>query len=162
MNSTRRHHVTWRHCRATGLALMATLLVACGGSSDLPHTAQLSATLTPSRATVTVAGTVTLNGSVSGFTSDPFIQWWMQEKHDGPADGSFNCDNISDPASPLIASCQFGYISVTSMSTTSTTAIYHAPLTPGVYHVTLRATQMGIQGFDFAEIRGTAEITVTR
>lgn len=155
--------VTFKCCCATGFALIALLLVACGGgSSDLPHTSQLSATITPSQPTIAAGGTVTLNGSVSGFTADPFIQWWVQEKHDGPIEGSANCDNISDLNSPLIASCQFGYVTVNTMGKTTTTAIYHAPITPGVYHVTLYATQMSVHGFDFAEIRATAAITVTR
>jgi hypothetical protein len=87
----------------------------------------------------------------------------MQEQHDQGINGSEDCDQITPANQNLIADCSFGYLTGDGMiQATASVARYHAPATPGTYHVTLRAFQMSSQQWgEGIEKRATATITVT-
>lgn len=95
-------------------------------------------------AVIRVGQSVDLLGTASGFTR-PTIDWWEQDQHDASVNGygEENCDDIMPADSNLIASCPSGYLTGSPMVEASTeTATYHAPMTAGTYHVTLRAFQV--------------------
>src|SRR5689334_18909836 len=48
------------------------LLISCG-TGGLPHTSQVTPTVTPSQATIAPGGSVTLTGSATGFTASPIV-----------------------------------------------------------------------------------------
>jgi hypothetical protein len=58
---------------ATGV--VATLF-GCGGNC-LPHTNQVTATVTPAAATVAPGCSVTLTGNATGFTTGPVVDWYL-------------------------------------------------------------------------------------
>ena len=143
--------------------LLICLTMSCG-RSDLPSSTAVSVTLTPSTATVQVGQTVELQGSATGFTK-PTIDWWEQDQHDAAVNGygEEDCDDVTDAISDPNAICPFGYLTGSPMMDASTgTATYHAPVTPGTYHITFRAFQVSTtQVGDTLEKRATAKITVT-
>ncbi len=149
--------------RTLGLAtlLAATLMVACGGAPDLPDSSQVSVTITPARATIQVGQTVDLQGVSTGFTN-PTLTWWMQDQHDAnPINGSEDCDDIYAANANLIPTCRFGYLTDAGIvEAKSDVATYHAPNTPGTYHVTLRAMQMSTE-VRYASVEATAAATIT-
>ena len=137
------------------------VLVSCGGASDLPHSSQVTLTITPASATIPVNGTVDLQGNVVGLSS-PTLDWWQQDHHDASGiNGSANCDHVTDVS--LVPGCHFGYLTGSGMvQASSAGATYHAPSTPGTYHVTLRVFQASSQTWaEFFEKRTSATITVT-
>jgi hypothetical protein len=146
-----------------GLSLLSAML-GCGGASDLPSTSAVSVSLAPSTATIQVGQTIDLTGTATGFTN-PTISWWEQDQHDAAVngDGEEDCDDITAVSSNLIATCAYGYLTNSAMAAARTgTATYHAPPTPGTYHVTFRAFQVStIQWGDSVERRAKATITVT-
>ena len=145
-----------------GIILLIVTL-GCGGSG-LPSSSAVSVSISPPSAVIRVGQSVDLVGTASGFTR-PTIDWWEQDQHDASVNGygEENCDDITPAESNLIASCPFGYLTVSAMVEASTeTATYHAQMTPGTYHVTFRAFQVSVhQAGDVVEKRTTATITVT-
>jgi hypothetical protein len=145
--------------------LLLLLQVACGGGSGLPASSAVSVDLVPPTATIPVGQTVDLRGTATGFTQ-PTLSWWEQDQHDTAVNGSGeeDCDYINDANSNLIATCRFGYLTGSGMVQASTeTATYHAPMTPGVYHLTFRAFEVSVtQVGSSLEKRATATITVTQ
>lgn len=145
----------------TIVALSTLCLFGCGVGSGLPPSSDVTLELAPMQSTVSAGGTVTLQASVSGFTAPPYLSWWMQEQHDAGITGSENCDDIKPVNQSLIPTCRFGYLIVESMQQNSSTATYHAPQTPGTYHVTFWASQMStVVNGGSVEKRATASITV--
>ena len=145
------------------LASFAAIL-SCGGASDLPHSSQVTLTITPAAASVPVNGAVDLQGSVVGL-SDPTLDWWQQEHHDQTGiNGSQDCDYVTQVTTYIVSTCTAGYLTGPGMvSASSSTEVYHAPATPGTYHVTLRVFQQSSQTWaEFFEKRTTATITVTQ
>ena len=146
-------------------ALLLLALFACGGGSGLPPSSTVSVSLIPLTASIQVGQTVDLKGTAIGFTQ-PTISWWEQDQHDAAVNGfgEEDCDYINDANSDLIPTCRFGYLTGSPMVQTSTgTATYHAPMTPGTYHVTFRAFQISsTQWGESVERRVTATITVTQ
>jgi hypothetical protein len=142
--------------------LVIGVMLSCGGAPDLPPESQVSLSLAPLFATIPVNGTVDLQGSISGLSA-PYLDWWMQEKHDQGINGSEDCDDITPANQNLIANCPFGYLTGSGLvQATSATATYHAPSTPGSYHVTLRGFQLSSQQWgEGIEKRAAASITVT-
>lgn len=145
-------------------AVLVSLMASCG-NSDLPHSSAVSVMVTPSAATIQVGQTVALQGTATGFTQ-PTIDWWEQDQHDAAVNGygEENCDDVTDTSIDLNATCPFGYLTGSPMAESSAgTATYHAPVTPGTYHVTLRAFQISLtQVGETIEKRATATITVTQ
>jgi hypothetical protein len=148
----------------TVAAVLATVfLAACGGAPDLPPSSQVSVSITPSTAAIRVGETVDLTGVAAGFTN-PTLNWWEQDQHDAAVNGrgEEDCDNISDANRELIPSCRFGYLTgAPILQASSSTVTYHAPPTPGTYHVTFHAMQWSTQvRYESIEKRTTATITV--
>lgn len=77
--------------------------------------------------------------------------------------GSEDCDNITDNNVSLIANCAQGYLSnVGPLQGSTSSATYHAPMTPGTYHVAFWATQSSSTDWAaFLQIKTVATITVT-
>ena len=144
--------------------LAAAVLIGCGGAPDLPSSSAVSVTVQPSTAAIKVGETVDLHGTATGFTN-PTINWWQQDQHDTAVNGygSMDCDYINDANTNLIPSCKYGYLTNSpTMQASSATATYHAPMTPGTYHVTFHASQLSTQQYGAGiERRATAVITVT-
>jgi hypothetical protein len=139
--------------------LLALCFAGCGAGSDLPKGNLVTLSLSPLSSTIAVGGTVSLQAQTSGFTAAPYLQWWMKEQHDAGATGSEDCDGISAVNQNLIPTCKFGYIVVDSMQEFGSTATYHAPQTPGTYHVTFRAVQMSTEPFG-GSVEKTATATI--
>jgi hypothetical protein len=132
------------------LALAASLALGCGQ----PH---LVATVSPTQASVKAGGTVNLTGDQSGFTNEPLMDWWIQESY--LANTKKNC-GMFDYVPKDFTGCPFGFVVYRSEVTFPGTAVYYAPQTPGVYHVTVYVVQVG----DWSSLEArtaTAEITVT-
>ena len=135
------------------VALIAVLLLdSCG--SGLPHSNQVTATVTPAQATVAVSGTVALKGDAVGFSQSPIVLWRVQEAHD--TGGGDDCGYLQPPP---MSPCPYGYMIFGSVTQFPSSATYYAPLTPGTYHVTFDATQF--TEFDHLSKTATAMITVT-
>jgi Immunoglobulin I-set domain len=153
-----------RNETALFLALLVCLTVSCG-HSDLPSSSVVSVTVAPSTVTVQVGQTVEFRGTATGFTQ-PTIDWWEQDQHDAAVNGygEEDCDDVTDASSDPTSTCPFGYLTGSAMTDASTgTATYHAPTTPGTYHVTFRAFQVSMtQVGDTLEKRATATISVAQ
>src|SRR5207247_7492505 len=61
------------------IALTFLFLLTSCGTAGLPHTNQVTATVSPSHATVAPVGSVRFTGSATGFTASPIVGWWIQE-----------------------------------------------------------------------------------
>ncbi len=137
--------------------LVICALVSCGGSG-LPSSQSLTVTVTPASATLAAGGTVNLSGTANGFTQAPLVTWGMQESHKGSglvlACGQFPTSQES------FTICPFGYVVYADQNTNPNPAVYHAPPTPGTYHVVFSALQ--IATFDSVTKTATATITVTQ
>lgn len=125
----------------------------CGGSG-LPHSGTVVPSISPSSATVAVNGTLTLTGNAIGFSASPIVQWWVQESHD--LDASNDCGYLSSQQPPQ-SGCPYGYVMFASVTTFPSSATYHAPSAPGVYHVTFSATQAA----EFSSLTKTVQSTIT-
>ena len=142
------------------LALVAISLTGCGGNG-LPRSSAVTVTVTPTTATVTAGGTVTLQGGGSGFASPPevaapIVLWGIQESSNVvPASG---CGEFPTQ-NPDFTQCPNGYVVFGDVNTFPSTAVYHAPPTPGVYHVVFTATQSVM--FNSLQKSATATVTVT-
>ena len=130
------------------------LLAACGGGVGLPHSNQVTAQITPAQTSVKVGQTTSLQGSATGFTQAPIVQWWIQE-----AKNSGDSDDCGYLTLPPMSVCQFGYVVFGSVTQFPSPATYYAPLTPGTYHVTFEASQF--EAFDHVSKTATATMTVT-
>lgn len=135
------------------LALIAVLLSACG--NGLPSSSQISITITPAEATIPINGTLTFQGTATGFSTSPVVSWWVQESHD--LDQIHDC-GFAEYKDGLFTGCPFGLV-VYPLSEVPSTATYYAPSTPGTYHVTCDAWQRN--GFNQVEKSATAIVVVT-
>ena len=134
------------------------LFLACGIEQIPPE--QLTVTIAPAGATVARNGTVDLTGNANGFSKTPVLSWYMAEGPTTPATPAPYCGYLVPKNTPNTTACIYGYITYVSDSGTSGVATYHAPDTPGTYHVVFIASQ-----FDGFVAQGgktaTAVITVT-
>lgn len=78
----------------------------CGGNG-LPHTNQVTATVTPAAATVAPGGSVTLTGEATGFTTGPIVDWYIQESKD--IDFINDCGLLTSQNPPQ-SGCPYGYV----------------------------------------------------
>ena len=143
--------------------LLFAAAMSCGGASDLPRRSDVAVSITPATVTIRVGQTQDLAATASGFTA-PTLMWWQQDHHDATGiNGSEDCDNITATNSSLIANCAQGYLSnVGALQGSTSTATYHAPMTPGTYHVTFWATQGSKTDWSaYLQIKTTATIIVT-
>jgi hypothetical protein len=132
---------------------MVLLLVSCG-TGGLPHTNQVTASITPSQATVAQGDSLLLIGNAVGFTASPIVRWWIQESRD--IDRYDDCGLLSSQAPPQ-SGCPYGYVIFNDVTTFPSAATYYAPLTPGTYHVTFEALQV----VEFDSLRKTVQATIT-
>jgi hypothetical protein len=121
--------------RVLSVSLLAMLIATgCGQSNkDLGFANRVTVSISPATASVAANNQVTLqatvNGLCSGCASDIFA-WSISE--DATSGGS-NCNWFDTP--PTV-SCPAGTIQQTQGASGSTlTVTYHAPSTPGTYHV---------------------------
>jgi hypothetical protein len=141
------------------VCLACFLVMLSGCREGAPPVSALSVTITPASATVTAYGTQDLSGSATGFTATPVVVWYMQEGPATPATRT-NCGYQNPATTPSLNDCIYGYVTYKSDSGTSPTAVYHAPGTPGTYHVVLQAMQFSGFALQVGKT-GTAEIVVT-
>ena len=134
-------------------AVFAVLLIGCGGSG-LPHSNQVTVSVTPAQTTIAAGASVSLTGQGTGFTADPVIQWWIKESHD--LDRTNDCGFLSSQAPPQTG-CPFGYVMYSPVEKVPNSATYYAPLTPGTYHVTFEASEVAT----FDSLSKTAQATIT-
>ena len=138
-----------------------SLLLGCGDARDLPHSSEVSLAVVPSAATIPIGQSVVLVGTATGF-SKPTISWWEQDQHDAAINGygEEDCDDINSANLNLIPSCNFGYLTGSAMTQAATEiATYHAPNTPGTYHITFRAFQMSLEMIG-ASVEKRAAVTI--
>ena len=142
------------------LPLICFHMMGCG-NNGLPPANTVTVTVTPQTASVVAGGTVTLQGGGSGFAqppevAPPTVLWGIQE--------SSNLVPMSEcgelpTQNPDFTQCPYGYVVYPDVGIFPSTAVYHAPPTPGVYHVVFTATQM--VPFYGLQKSATATITVT-
>ena len=146
-------------CCAVSLAL----LVGCG-SNGLPRAQDVTVTVTPASANIPAGGTLTLIGSGTGFASPPeiappFVMWGIQGSSDGhPPVTECGLLATQDPAIS-VPLCPNGYVMFGLVTDFPSTAVYHAPSKPGVYHVVFTVTQSVM--YSSLQKSAAAEITVT-
>ncbi len=134
---------------------MLAVFAACGNG---PSSKDVTVAVNPPTATIPVHGSVSLQGTATGFTAGPTISWWMKESKD--INFNADCGYFTSEQPPSEAACPYGYVAFDSVSGVPNSAVYHAPGTPGTYHVTMDASQ--IRGYgDILSVDATATITVT-
>ena len=118
--------------RVVSVGLLAMLIATGCGETNKDKGFANNVTVSISPATVSVAANsqvtlqATVNGLCSGCASDIFA-WSISED---ATEGASNCDWFDTPNA---VSCPAGTIQETTQSTLTVT--YHAPNTPGTYHV---------------------------
>jgi len=138
---------------AAALAGAVFLLANCG-TGGLPHTNQVTASVTPAQATISPGGSVVLKGNATGFTSSPIVGWWIQESR--AIDRYNDCGLLSTQAPPQ-SGCPYGYVMFDDVTTFPSAATYYAPSAPGIYHVTFEATQV----VEFDSLTKTVQAAIT-
>lgn len=134
-------------------SLAVATLLSCGGNG-LPHTNQVTATVTPSSATVATGGSVTFTGNATGFTASPIVDWYIQESKD--IDFINDCGLLTSQNPPQ-SGCPYGYVMFEDVTQFPSAATYYAPSTPGTYHVTFEASQF----VAFDHLTKTVEAVIT-
>ena len=133
-------------------------ITGCGGNG-LPPANSVTVTVTPSSATVATNGSLTLQGSGSGFApqpdvAPPLVLWGIQESSNTvPVSGC----GLLPSQTPDLTLCPYGYVIQPDVTTFPSTVVYHAPTTPGTYHVVFTATQSVM----YSSLQKSATATIT-
>jgi len=136
--------------------LMAIFVTACGSGVA----SQISASITPTQATVATGSTVEFRGDATG-PSGLWTFWWVQESSDlHPDDPSKYCWFLTVQDASF-TNCPFGYVVIGSEDTIPSYATYFAPPTPGTYHVTFQAWFEARNALASGGKTATATVTVT-
>lgn len=130
------------------------LILAGCGTGGLPHSSQVTVSVTPSQTTVAPGASIILSGNAMGFTASPIVDWWIQESRD--LDFNNDCGFLSSEAPPQ-SGCPYGYVMYDAVEKVPSSATYYAPSTPGTYHVTFEASQF----VTFDHLTKTAQATIT-
>lgn len=140
--------------KLSAVILLSLPLLASCGTGGLPHSNQVTASVTPAQATISAGASITLEGSATGFTASPIVQWYIQESYD--IDHINRCGYLStDP--PPSSGCPYGYVMFPDVSQVPSSGTFYAPTTPGNYHVTFEATQFTT----FDHLTKTAQAVIT-
>lgn len=145
------------HCAGACAAVLILLFIPGCGGNGLPRSRDVVLAIEPATPTVAANGAITLTGSATGFTGGTVVNWWIQESHD--KDPYDDCGLLAEQAPPTAQRCPYGYVMFATVDGLPNQAQYHAPSTPGTYHVTLRAVQP--VEFDYLAKTLTVPITVT-
>jgi len=142
-----------------GLALLLAL-TGCGGNG-LPPASSVTVTVTPSSATIAANGSVTLQGTASGFApqpdvAPPLMLWGIQESSNTVP---VSACGLLPSQTPDLTLCPYGYVVQADVTSLPSNAVYHAPATPGTYHVVFTATQSVM--YSSLQKAAAATITVT-
>jgi hypothetical protein len=124
----------------------------CGG---LPPSNSVVAQVDPAQATVPAGGAVALVGNATGlanFMDRERHSWWVQENLTSPT-----CQETVH----ITTGCTRGYVDYSSDRGLPASATYHAPATPGTYHVSFNVYVGGKCYGEFDAKTATATITVT-
>lgn len=138
------------------IALNFIFLLASCGTGGLPHTNQVTASVTPSQATIAPGGSLVLTGNAVGFTASPIVRWWVQESRDIDRYNYNDCGLLSSQTPPQ-SGCPYGYVMFADVTTFPSSATYYAPSTRGTYHVTFEASQV----VEFDSLTKTVQATIT-
>ncbi len=136
-------------------AITLVLLVGCGNG---PSSKDVTVTVNPTTASVAVHGSVNLQGNATGFTAGPTVSWWIKESKD--INFNADCGFFTSQQPPTDVACPYGYVMFDTVDGVPNSAVYHAPGTPGTYHVVMDASQ--IRGYgDILSVDAIATMTVT-
>lgn len=123
---------------STGVLVLAVSFLGCGSSHGY-NANNVTVAVLPATATVAASGKVELQATVTGLCSGcmPEIDSWGITEDAGPGNSNgSSCDWFTSNGPP-ITSCPGGTIEETSGGlSNSLTVTYHAPATPGTFHVT--------------------------
>jgi hypothetical protein len=140
--------------RALFASLLLLMLAGCGGKAFDPYS--MTASVTPSQATVKPGGTVVLTGTQGGSADSPIVVWFIQESK--ALDASNDCGKLDTQAKDF-KGCPFGFVMYHDATTVPSIATYYAPQTPGTYHVVFDLSQFSWGG-PWVERSATATIEV--
>lgn len=114
------------------LPLLAVLLPAvladgcCGG---FPPSDSVVAQVDPAQATVQAGGTVALVGTATGVAD-----YLNRERHSWRVEENPTSQTCQE-SNHITSGCTYGYVEYSSEQGLPASATYHAPATPGTYHV---------------------------
>jgi len=141
---------------STAVLTLAVGFVGCGyGQGYNPD--NVTVTVSPATATLSANGKIGLQATVNGLcsTCTPSISSW------GIAEDAGSCDwftNNGPPSGP----CPAGTIEETGGDLGNSLSVtYHAPATPGTYHVVAQCCGAGLFGTLPPTKNGTSVITIT-
>jgi len=120
---------------STAVLALAVVFVGCG-SGEGYNPDNVTVTVSPTTATLSANGKIGLQATVNGLCSlcAPDIYSWGVTEDAGPGDSNgSSCDWFTNNGPP-IEPCPAGTIEETAGSN-SLSVTYHAPATPGTYHV---------------------------
>lgn len=143
--------------RVRGFAGTVVLIALTGCGGGLPHSSQVTVTVTPAQATVKAGASVVLTGSATGFTATPLSAWWIQESKN--VNFNNDCGKLDTQAKDFTG-CPYGFVMYHDGTTYPNTATYYAPTSAGTYHVALQMTQVCCW-FDYLSKTAEATVTVT-
>lgn len=134
-------------------ALISIMISAgCGGGANGSSSDHVTVAVSPMSVTIPVSGQVTLQATVKGSPGAPSVTWFIAELAVNGASGAqCNWSSTTQPAGP----CPDGTIE--GADAPGLTVKYHAPSTPGTFHVTAEWSTL----FNPVVVKdGTAVITV--
>ena len=142
--------------RVLSVVLLAMLITTgCGGGNKGFNANNVTVSISPATVSIAASSQVTLQATVNGLCStcaSDIFSWAISEN--ATAGGS-SCNWFDTP--PVVPSCPGGTIQQNSQSTLTVT--YHAPSTPGTYHVV--AEWCDCFGTPTVKKTGTSVISVT-
>lgn len=149
---------------SSGMLVLAVSFLGCGSSQGY-NANNVTVAVSPATATVHASGKVELQATVTGLCSScmPEIDSWGITEDAGPGDSNgSSCDWFTSNGPP-ITSCPAGTIEETPGGPSSTLAVtYHAPGTPGTYHIVAQCCGGGLLGTLPPLKQGTSVMTVTQ
>jgi hypothetical protein len=129
----------------------------CGGGNEGFNPNNVTVSISPATASVAAGSQVTLQATVNGLCSTCASSIYLWSVSENATPGNSSCDwSDTPPAGP----CPAGTIQETLGGPQSSLAVkYHAPSTPGTYHVV--AEWCDCFGTPTVRMTGTSVITVT-
>ena len=113
-----------------GSLVLLIVIAGCGGSGFDPN--NVTVTVSPAAVTIPASGHVTLQATVKGAPINAVSSWTIAElKLNGASGAQCNWSGTAQPVGP----CPDGTIEGADASP-ALTVKYHAPSTPGTFHVT--------------------------
>ena len=142
--------------RVLSVVLLAMLITTgCGGGNKGFNANNVTVSISPATASIAASSQVTLEATVNGLCSTCASDIFLWAISENATAGGSSCNWFDTP--PVVPSCPGGTIQQNSQSTLMVT--YHAPSTPGTYHVV--AEWCDCFGTPTVKKTGTSVISVT-